>query len=197
MMSRASMGCREAERPYQLRVLFDSGPQPGRLQLISSAIPRLAILDPGPRFAGVPDIGQGSVGTLPQVHLLDGRRITQKTTFASEQDANETKRVRPGHEPGHPARHKAAPLELAPEFGWANEHLPVMQSWRHQGGPPPVLEQLDHDQSALERAIDRIVQVGSARPEDPRGFLDDLPYVLHVLQHIAAIDDVEALVRKG
>src|SRR6187200_2575217 len=54
-------------------------------------------------------IGHGSVGTLAQVHLPEGRRIAQKTSFTPAQGTNEPERVRPGLEPGGRARHQAVP----------------------------------------------------------------------------------------
>jgi hypothetical protein len=38
----------------------------------------------------------------------------------------------------------------------ANAHAAIVEPRRHQGGPPPFLEQLDHDQSALEGAVDGV-----------------------------------------
>ena len=63
----------------------------------------------------------------------------QKASLTPAQGANEAKRVRPGLEPGQPARHEAVPHQLPLKLGWSDEQLPVMQSRRHQGGPLPLL----------------------------------------------------------
>ena len=71
--------------------------------------------------------------------------MAEEASFAPAQGTSKAERVSPRLESGQSARHETVVLQLLPELGWTNEHVPVMQARRHKSGPLPLLQQFNHE----------------------------------------------------
>src|SRR5215831_253491 len=72
-----------------------------------------------------------------------------------------------------------------------------MKVRRHEAGPFPVLPQLDRHEPALEGPVDRVKEEDAVGFKDPGYFRDDSIKVSHMLENVAAVDDVKGCFFKG
>src|SRR5215467_9205541 len=89
---------------------------------------------------------------------------------------------------------QAVPLEGLDELRWLDEHLPHVKIRRRQPCKPPLLHQLHDDNLAEQGPVDRVVEKETVGLEDACDLSYNCVPVSNVLEHVAAVNDLEALV---